>query len=97
LLSASVVRQVTAASLVVSVWFLLVFFYDLGLIGLLVVTEGAASEKLITNLVLANPAGLFRLEMLQRFSGATALQDLGMSVQVPSGAIRVPIWAAWIL
>ena len=33
-------RQVTAASVVVVVWFGLVFFYDLGVLGLLVITDG---------------------------------------------------------
>lgn len=96
LLSSLVKRQVMATSLVVATWFLLVFFYDLALLGLLVITEGNVSETTVTNLVVANPAGLFRLEMLERFSGEDALQRLGMSARLPEAAYRVPIWAAWI-
>jgi Cu-processing system permease protein len=48
LISACTRRQVTAASVVVVTWFLLVFFYDLGLLGILVISDGAISQQAIS-------------------------------------------------
>ena len=96
MLSTAVVRQVTAASLVVAIWFLFVFFYDLGLLGLMVITDGGVSEGLITSLVVFNPAGLFRLEMLARFAGPNALQEMGMATPLPPLGRRAPVWAVWV-
>ena len=44
LISAVTTRQAAAASVVVVVWFGLVFFYDLGILGLLVVSDGGLSH-----------------------------------------------------
>lgn len=90
-------RQITAASTVVTIWFLFVFFFDLGLLGLLVVTDGAVSQETIAHLVFANPAGLYRVEMMGRFVGPEALANLGLTVAAPSAAARGAIWAAWIV
>ena len=89
-------RQVTAASIVVVVWFGLVFFYDLGLLGLLVLSDGAISQDAIARLILSNPSGLYRLQMLQSFAGPDALRDLGMTVALPASGILALIWSAWL-
>jgi Cu-processing system permease protein len=89
-------RQVTAASIVVVVWFGLVFFYDLGLLGLLIVSDGAVSQDMIARLVLANPAGLDRIQMMQSVAGPEVLRDLGMSVALPGPGIIASIWLAWL-
>lgn len=97
LISAATRRQVTAASLVVVIWFVLVFFYDLGLLGLLVATDGAVSAPLVGWLVAVNPAGLYRVEMLAQFSAAGALDHLGVDAGVPGLIAQIGIWAAWIV
>lgn len=97
LLSALTFRQLTAASLVVATWFLLVFFYDLGILGLLVVTDGAIPTSTVSWLVIANPAGLFRLEMMERFAGPQVLETLGVSVSPPGLLGSALLWSAWIL
>lgn len=97
LISATARRQVTAASLVVVVWFSMVFFYDLGLLGLLVVTDGGVSAPTVGWLVAINPAGLYRVEMLARFSGSGALDHLGVQAGVPRLFAQIGIWAGWIL
>jgi Cu-processing system permease protein len=89
-------RQVAAASTVVVVWFGLVFFYDLGLLGLLVVSDGAISQDIIAQLVLANPAGLYRVQMMQSFAGPEVLRDLGMSVSLPGSKVIALIWLGWL-
>jgi Cu-processing system permease protein len=97
LISTCVRRQVTAASVVVVVWFLLVFFYDLGLLGLLVISDGAISQQAISTLVVANPAGLYRMQMMQAFAGPDVLRDLGMRATLPGPGATALIWAAWLV
>ena len=97
LLSTLVSRQLTSASLVVATWFLLVFFYDLGLLGLMVVTDGQVAPETISTLVTVNPAGLFRLEMMQRFAGPDVLEGLGVGVAPPGSAATIGLWTLWIL
>lgn len=97
LLSTAVTRQITAASLVVATWFLLVFFYDLGLLGVMVLSDGRVAPNTIATLVVVNPAGLFRLEMMQRFAGPEVLEGLGMNVALPGPALVAGLWILWIL
>jgi Cu-processing system permease protein len=89
-------RQVAAASVVVVVWFALVFFYDLGLLGLLVITDGAVPQTVVSGLVLGNPAGLYRMQMLVAFAGPDVLEDLGLTTGLPGAASTALIWAAWL-
>lgn len=97
LISTLTSRQVTAASLVVVVWFLLVLFYDLGLLGLLVLTDGGLSQDTVAALVLANPTGLYRMQMMEALTGPEVLANLGMTVSLPGTAASVAMWAGWIL
>ena len=97
LISSVAKRQVTAASLVVVVWFLLVFLYDLALLTLLVVTDGGVSQQTIADLVAGNPAGLYRVEMMRELAGPEVLESLGMTAALPGSGASWAIWAAWIL
>lgn len=97
LVSAVTRRQVTATSLVVAIWFVFVFFYDLGLLGLLVVTDGQIGQETVAWLTWANPAGLFRTEMMTAFSGPEALESLGLTVALPDPAVIAALWAGWIV
>lgn len=97
LLSALARRQITAASSAVALWFLLVIFYDLGLLALMVATDGAVGSRGVATLVIANPVGLFRLQMLAAFGSAGALGELGVSVPAPGSALAVISWLGWVL
>ena len=90
-------RHATAASLAVAVWFLLVLFWDLGLLAGLVATDGALPQGVIAALSAANPAGLYRLALLERLTGAAALQELGLVVKLPGGWAQAGLWIGWIL
>jgi Cu-processing system permease protein len=87
---------VTAASLVIVTWFGLVFFYDLALLGLLVVTDGDVSQDTIASLVVSNPVGLYRMILMERTTGPEVLESLGLVVQMPGTLARIAIWSAWI-
>lgn len=90
-------RQITAASAVVAIWFFLVILYDLGLLGLLVVTDGAIGQQTVAYLVLANPVGLFRLQMLSVFGGAGGLESLGMAIPSARSLGTALSWLAWVV
>lgn len=97
LISASTRRQITASSLVVVVWFGLVFFYDLGLLGLLVVSDGAVDQETISRLVIGNPAGLYRVQMMNAFAGPDVLRDLGLQTGLPGATTTWLLWGAWLI
>ena len=96
LVSSLVIRQATASSLLITIWFLLVFFYDLGILGALVVTDGALSSGLCAGLVVANPVGLYRVVMIQRFGGDDFFSGFGLEAFIPNWGGEVAIWTAWI-
>lgn len=97
LLSAITSRQVTAASLVVVTWFALVFFYDLGVLALLIATDGAVSQQIVAALVAGNPAGLYRVVLMEKLAGPEVLAGLGLTAQLPGPLAQAAIWAAWIV
>jgi Cu-processing system permease protein len=97
LISAVARRQATAASIVVVVWFGLVFFYDLGILGLLVISDGAIPQSAVSALVVGNPAGLYRVHMMQAFAGADVLQELGLAGALPGRLATGLLWTAWIV
>lgn len=90
-------RQVTAASVVVVVWFGLVFFYDLGVLGLLVLTDGGLPQETVSALVVGNPAGLYRVEMMYAFAGPDVLKELGLEAGLPGPGAVWLLWAAWLV
>jgi len=90
-------RQVTAASVVVVLWFGLVFFYDLGLLGLLVITDGGVSQQVVSSLVAGNPCGLFRVEMMNAFAGPDMLRELGLTAALPGPVVSALIWTVWLV
>lgn len=90
-------HRATAASLVVVLWFLMVFFYDLAILALLVASDGAVSQDTVAWLVTLNPAGLYRTGMLVHLVGAEGLAAMGLTVALPSAGLSAGLWAAWIL
>ncbi len=97
LISALTRRQATAASAVVVVWFGLVFFYDLGVLGLLVITDGGLPQSAVSALVVGNPAGLYRVQMMHELAGLEALQDLGVTTDLPGAAATWLLWSSWLV
>ncbi|MCB9556604.1 MAG: ABC transporter permease subunit [Deltaproteobacteria bacterium] len=90
-------RQITAASTVVALWFVLAIFYDIGLLGLMVGTDGALSQQTIGYLVIVNPVGLFRLQMLDALGAAQSMRDLGLPVFGAASSAAIALWALWVI
>jgi len=97
LISTCTRQRATATSVVVVVWFLLVFFYDLGILGLLIATDGGLSQSLVGGLVVANPAGLYRVQMMEAFAGPDFLEEMGIRAGLPGGGAVAFLWGAWLI
>lgn len=96
-ISTFVQRRATAASAIVTVWFVFVLFYDMGLLGLMVATDGQLPQSVVVGLVAANPAGLYRMGLLVDLVGTEALGEMGLGAALPSIPLRYGIWLAWVL
>jgi len=96
LLSCLARRHATSASLAVAVWFVLVFFYDLGLLAVMVASDGGVPQETVRWLTALNPTGLYRMTLLVELTGAATLEDLGLAVELPGAVARGVTWAAWI-
>ena len=90
-------RHTTAASLAVVAWFMLVFFWDLALLALMVATDGAMSQELVSLAVSLNPAGLYRTGLMIDLLGQTALEEMGLVVSLPGTALQGLLWTLWIV
>ncbi len=66
------------------------------MLGLLVLTDGGLSQELVSSLVVGNPAGLYRVQMMHVFAGPEVLQDLGVTTGLPSTATLSALWLFWL-
>ena len=89
-------RHATAASLAVAIWFVMVLFWDLGLLAALVATDGALSQETVVSLATANPAGLYRLGLLEELTGSSDLAALGLTVPLPGAHHQAGLWLGWL-
>lgn len=67
-ISASVSEKSKAAGIALIIWFLFVLVFDLGLLGMLVATQGNVDETLFPYLLLLNPTDIFRLVNITYFA-----------------------------
>jgi Cu-processing system permease protein len=99
LISGLVREHATAAGFAVGVWLLLALLFDMGLLGVLAVSQGRGISPTVFGwILLLDPTDVFRLINLaafadvRRYSGMTGLTGLAM---VPMWALGVAL-AAWI-
>ncbi len=69
-ISSLVSEKSKAAGMALITWFLFVLVFDLGLLGLLVATDGQFNPELFPYLLLLNPTDVFRLINLVGFEGS---------------------------
>ncbi|MEH6473710.1 MAG: ABC transporter permease subunit [Halopseudomonas sp.] len=98
IISATVTEKSKAAGLALVVWFLFVLVFDLGLLGLLVGTEGDVDAELFPYLLLLNPTDIFRLVNISYFANEqiTGLMAIAQHVQFSTAALLgfLLIWLA---
>jgi len=82
-ISASVSEKSKAAGIALIVWFVFVLVFDLGLLGLLVGTQGNVDETLFPYLLLLNPTDIFRLVNITYFAdqNLTGLMAIAQQTQ----------------
>lgn len=90
-------RTSTAAAAVIAIWFLLVFFYDLGLVALMVSTEGTVGNGLLGWLAIINPTGAYRVWLMSEFGGPDVLGELGIGAAAMSPMARILPWVLWLI
>ncbi|MAL99086.1 MAG: hypothetical protein CL583_11650 [Alteromonadaceae bacterium] len=98
LISSQVAEKSTAAGLALGVWFLFVLLFDLGLLALLVFSEGNFNPDLLPWLLLLNPADIYRLINLSGFdvgAGAVGVLSLGGDLPVAGSVLWLCLFA-WV-
>ncbi len=98
LISVLSAEKARAAGAAFVVWFLFVLVFDLGLLGLLVATEGSVGANVFPYLLLLNPTDVFRLANLTGFEAAQAYSGLASvaarGVLAPGSLLMVMVaWA----
>jgi len=76
MLSAKVAEKSKAAGMALILWLFYVLVFDLGLLGLLVATEGRISQEVFPWLLLLNPTDIFRLLNLRFMSDGDVINGL---------------------
>lgn len=94
--SVCVTEKSKAAGLSLVVWFVFVLVFDLGLLGLLVVTQGDVDAGLFPYLLLLNPTDIFRLVNItyladQQLSGLMAIAQ-HIQLSTPLLLFTLCIW-----
>ena len=64
---------------------------------LLVITDGGLSQSAVSALVVANPAGLYRVQMMHELAGFEALKDLGVTMSLPGTTTTWLLWCSWLV
>ncbi|MCO1336388.1 ABC transporter permease [Microbulbifer sp. OS29] len=82
-ISVSVSEKSKAAGIALIVWFIFVLVFDLGLLGLLVSTEGNVDSNLFPYMLLLNPTDIFRLVNITYFAdqNLTGLMAIAQQTQ----------------
>jgi len=96
-ISSWVSEKSKAAGLALVMWFFFVLIYDMGLLGLLVATEGQVQAELFPYLLLLNPTDIFRLINLVTFeTNGTGLLSIAAEQSFTIGGLLVSM-IAWIV
>lgn len=88
-----------AAGLALIVWFFFVLVFDLGLLGILVGSQGAVSARVFPFLLLLNPADVFRLANLAGFEATQAYSGLisVATAQLFRPSLLLGVLAVWTI
>ncbi len=88
-ISASVSEKSKAAGIALITWFIFVLVFDLGLLGMLVGTQGDVDETLFPYLLLLNPTDIFRLVNISYFAdqNLTGLMAIAQQIQFTTAGL----------
>ena len=83
-------------AIAIGIWLLFVVLFDLGVIGLVVATEGDVPMHLVSLLFYLNPTALYRLLSINLIMDEAMIQQLGLLGQIPPTAALVAAMTAWV-
>ncbi|MFC1684862.1 ABC transporter permease [Pseudomonadota bacterium] len=82
-------------AIAIGVWLVFVVLFDLGVIGLVVATEGDVPMHLVNLLFYLNPTALYRLLSIDLIMDQTMIEQLGLMGQIPPTAVLLVSLTAW--
>ena len=85
-----------AAGLALVVWFVFVLVFDMGLLGLLVATQGDVGSQVFPYLLLFNPTDVFRLANLTGFEATRAYSGLMSIADFQLGLLMTTL-VVWVV
>lgn len=84
-------------AIAIGIWLLFVVLFDLGIIGLVVATEGDVPMHLVNVLFYLNPTALYRLLSIDLIMNPAMIEELGLLGQIPPTPALIAALAAWAL
>ncbi len=81
----------------IGIWLLFVVLFDLGIIGILVSTEGDVPMGLVNLLFYLNPTALYRLLSIDLMMDEQMITQLGLMGQIPPTSALLAAIAAWTI
>jgi Cu-processing system permease protein len=97
LLSTSLWERTRLLGLVLGVWLLFTVLFDVGLMGLMVMSSEQLSADTISFLFYCNPTSLFRFLNIRLLFDPSVLQQMGWQSQVPSVQQLVVALCFWTI
>jgi len=79
----------------IGIWLLFVVLFDLGIIGILVSTEGDVPMDLVNLLFYLNPTALYRLLSIDLMMDSVMIQQLGLTGQIPPTVALIAAITTW--
>jgi Cu-processing system permease protein len=99
LVSVLALDRVRASGVAIGLWFFFVLIFDLLLMGLLVLSQGALGSSVFATLLMLNPADVFRL--LNIFSSEQVQSMYGLATVMPEAltnpALLIAVMLGWIV
>ena len=84
-------------AIAIGIWLLFVVLFDLGVIGILVSTEGNVPMDLVNLLFYLNPTALYRLLSIDLMMDESMIQQLGLMGQIPPTPALIAAITAWTI
>ena len=82
-------------AIAIGVWLVFVVLFDLGVIGLVVATEGDVPMHLVNLLFYLNPTALYRLLSIDLIMDQAMIEQLGLMGQIPPTSVLLASLTAW--
>ena len=82
-------------AIAIGIWLVFVVLFDLGIIGLVVATEGDVPMNLVNLLIYLNPTALYRLLSINLLMDEAMIEQLGLMGQIPPTSVLLAAITAW--